>query len=178
MFFLFNAKGEINKMKKNRLWIVLLVLLMAALACVAGPAATATSTPVVSDAVPTEATTTETETETEEETEQPAPTADAGSGNTNKTEFPLPENVSNFMDMGDSAINFQTSVSLKDVLAFYQDALSKEGYTERTILTVTTDTTFNLVFDGHKSGKAIVIQGVDLGNGSSNVNIRLEAINN
>lgn len=162
-------------MINKRLWIVLAVLVMAALACNFGNRTTATSTPSEAGSMPTEASTTD-----EEEPEQPAPTAETGSGSTstNKTEFPLPEKVSNFMDMGDSAINFQTSVSLKDVLAFYQDALSKEGYTERKLLTVTTDTTFNLVFDGHKSGKAIVVQGVDLGNGSTNVNIRLEAISN
>jgi hypothetical protein len=33
-----------------------------------------------------------------------------------------------------------------------------------------------MVWDGHPSGKAIVVQGVDLGDGSVNVNIRLEDV--
>lgn len=91
------------------------------------------------------------------------------------TEFPLPPNVSNFTDLGDGAINFQTDMSLKDTIAFYREAFTSQGYTERTINTAITDTTFSMVFDGHSSGKAIVIQGVDLG-GNTNVNIRFEAI--
>ncbi|HEY4723218.1 MAG TPA: hypothetical protein VII92_15290 [Anaerolineae bacterium] len=91
------------------------------------------------------------------------------------TDFPLPSNVTNFTDLGDSAINFQTDMNLTDSIAFYRDAFTSQGYTERTINTAITDTTFSMVFDGHASGKAIVIQGVDLG-GSTNVNIRFEAI--
>jgi hypothetical protein len=33
-----------------------------------------------------------------------------------------------------------------------------------------------MVFDGDPSGQAIVIQGVDLGNGKTNVNIRYEKV--
>ena len=91
------------------------------------------------------------------------------------TEFPLPANVTNFTDLGDGAINFQTDMNVTDTIAFYRDAFAKLGYTERTINTAITDTTFSMVFDGHSSGKAIVIQGVDLG-GSTNVNIRFEAL--
>ena len=91
------------------------------------------------------------------------------------TDFPLPSNVTNFTDLGDSAINFQTDMNLTDTIAFYREAFTSQGYTERTLNTAITDTTFSMVFDGHASGKAIVIQGVDLG-GSTNVNIRFEAI--
>src|SRR3989304_4348511 len=77
--------------------------------------------------------------------------------------------------LGDGPINFQTDMNLTDTIAFYREAFTKLGYTERTINTAITDTTFSMVFDGHASGKAIVIQGVDLG-GSTNVHIRFEAI--
>ncbi len=110
----------------------------------------------------------------------------AGSGVTSPTqeppkstgyniEFPLPSNVTNFTDLGDGAINFQTDMNLTDTIAFYREAFTKLGYTERTINTAITDTTFSMVFDGHSSGKAIVIQGVDLG-GNTNVNIRFESL--
>jgi len=92
------------------------------------------------------------------------------------TKFPLPSSVSNFTDTGNSSINFQTSMSLKDTIAFYRDALTKEGLTERTVNTAITDTTFSMVFDGDPSGQAIVVQGVDLGNGKTNVNIRYEKV--
>jgi hypothetical protein len=91
------------------------------------------------------------------------------------TEFPLPDDVSMFTDMGNGTINFQTGLSQKDALAFYREAFNKAGYTEREINTNITDTTFSLVFEGHSSGKLIVIQSVDLGNGRININIRFEA---
>jgi hypothetical protein len=104
-----------------------------------------------------------------------------GSGNPGgnsgyNTKFPLPGSVSNFTDTGNGSINFQTNMGLKDTITFYRDAFSKEGLTERTINTAITDTTFSLVFDGDPSGQAVVIQGVDLGNGKTNVNIRYEKV--
>jgi hypothetical protein len=90
------------------------------------------------------------------------------------TKFPLPSSVSNFTDNGNDSINFQTQTSLEDTIAFYRDAFGGSGLTERTITTAITDTTFSLVFDGDSSGKAIVVQGVDLGGGTTNVNIRYE----
>lgn len=92
------------------------------------------------------------------------------------TEFPLPPEISNFTTMGNGGINFQTEMSLEDAIAFYREEFTKAGYKERKLLTVTSDTTFSMVFDGHASGKAIVIQGVDLGSGNINVNIRLEDV--
>jgi len=93
-----------------------------------------------------------------------------------KTEFPLPADVSNLMDLGNGSINFQAKISLKDAIAFYRESFIKQGYKEREINTAITDSTFSLVFDGHASGKAIVAQGVDLGSGNVNINIRLEDI--
>lgn len=100
-----------------------------------------------------------------------------GSGNTSyNTKFPLPGSVSNFTDTGNGSINFQTDMSIKDTIAFYREAFTKAGLTERTINTAITDTTFSMVFDGDPSGEAVVIQGVDLGNGKTNVNIRHEKV--
>jgi len=92
------------------------------------------------------------------------------------TEFPLPADISGFTDMGNGTINFQAKISVKDAIAFYRDNFAKAGYKERAINTAITDTTFSLVFDGHASGKAIVVQGVDLGGGSVNINIRFENV--
>jgi hypothetical protein len=106
------------------------------------------------------------------ETEESAPSAGLGF----ETEFPVPEDASNGYDLGGGMISFQTDLSIEESLEFYRDSLAAQGYTEREINTVTTDTTFSIVFDGHGSGQAVVIQAVDLGNGSVNVTIRFEDI--
>ncbi len=92
------------------------------------------------------------------------------------TKFPLPQSVKNFTETADGQVNFQTAMSLKDTIAFYRQAFSKAGLKERTENTAITDSTFSLVFDGDPSGKAIVVQGVDLGNGTTNVNVRYESV--
>jgi len=106
----------------------------------------------------------------------PVEGGESGGDTTNVTsEFPLPDGAMNIQEMGGST-NFQVKMSLDEAIKFYMDALAREGYTERPILTVTSDTTFSMVFDGHESGKAIVVQGVDLGDDTVNVNIRLEDV--
>ncbi len=167
-------------MKMTRLWIVLAALAATMLACsVLSGGAAPTATPAGSVSEPTQDADVVSPTEeapvVTEEAPVDEPTADTG-GNSHNTEFPLPDDVSNFMELGGDLITFQTKMSLTDLLAFYQDSLAKEGYTERKILTVTSDTTFNLVFDGHESGKAIVVQGVDLGGGTSNISITLQKL--
>jgi hypothetical protein len=93
-----------------------------------------------------------------------------------ENEFPLPPDVENYMDLGNGGINFQTAMSLDAVVSFYRDAFENAGYVERDITTVVNDTTFSIVWDGHPSGKAIVVQGVDLGDGTVNVNVRFEGV--
>ena len=92
-----------------------------------------------------------------------------------KSEFPLPDGAFNVTNVG-GATNFQVKMGLDDAMKFYLDTFTSSGYTERSLLTVTSDTTFSMVFDGHESGKAIVVQGVDLQDGSVNINIRLEDV--
>ena len=89
------------------------------------------------------------------------------------TDFPMPEDASNVMVVGEGVTNFQTELSIPDVLTFYR--LAFPNYTEREILTVVTDASLNLVFEGHESGNLIVIQGFPMGEGVVNVSIRLEA---
>jgi len=103
------------------------------------------------------------------------PSSPGGSGDYD-TEFPLPASVENFMKLDDNSINYQTSMELTEVVDFYREAFKSAGYEERDITTVINDTTFSIVWDGHSSGQAIVVQGVDLGNGTTNVNVRLEDV--
>ena len=92
------------------------------------------------------------------------------------TDFPLPADAINVISVGNDVVNFQTKLSLDEGLDFYKDQFGKLGYTERNILTVTSETIFSIVFDGHESGKAIVVQGVDLGDGTINISITLSDI--
>jgi len=98
------------------------------------------------------------------------------SGSTVKTDFLMTTDATSVTDLGDGSILYYTKMSQADVMKFYRDAYTAKGYKERTVNTSVTDTTFSMVFDGDPSGKATVIQSVNLGNGSSTVTIRLEAI--
>ena len=89
------------------------------------------------------------------------------------SEIPRPGHVTDLWNLSNTLLTFGTDMHLNDILAFYRDTLTKEGYTERTKLTFTTDTAFGLVFDGYPGGKEIVIQGATLGNDTSTVTIRL-----
>jgi hypothetical protein len=88
----------------------------------------------------------------------------------------MPPDAENVIQMGDETVIFQTRMSLDEAMNFYRDAYGSQGYTERDLLTVTSDETFSMVFDGHSSGKAIAVQGVDLGDGSINISITLQDI--
>lgn len=112
----------------------------------------------------------------QEKPSSPYPAQPAGEGSPVESEFPLPEDVQNYMEMGAGAANFQTSVKMEDLMAFYRETLTAQGYTEREILTSVTASTFSMVFDGAPNGMALVIQAVNLGNGAVNVNIRYEDV--
>jgi predicted small secreted protein len=89
------------------------------------------------------------------------------------SEFPMPDDAKNVVSMS-GTVNYQTGLGLEEVMDFYREIYGNQGYTERDLLTVVSDGVFSMVFDGDPSGQAIVIQGVDLGDGTVNVNIRLE----
>lgn len=148
-------------MKNNKLILVLAVLLFASLACgmFGGESAGSDGVPPSSGGG---------------ESQQDAP-APSNSGKYN-TVFPMPSDVENFMDLGEDSINYQTPIKLDDVVTFYRGEFENAGYDERDITTVINDDTFSIVWDGHPSGKAIVVQGVDLGNGTVNVNVRFEDV--
>ena len=152
-------------MQNKRLILVIAILLIISLSCAlfgGGSAGSEGASPSGGDSVPGE------------EPQQNAP-APGGSGKYD-TEFPIPPKVENFMDLGDGVINYQTPMKLDDVVEFYRDEFGKAGYEERPILTVIDEGTFSMVWDGHPSGEAIVVQGVDLGNGNTNVNVRFEDV--
>jgi len=162
----------------GRILMILAVLVSASLACsLLGGDSPATESPL-EPAVQTteEAPVMQTqEIETPEEPVLTEASAEAEAPASYDTNFPLPDDVRNFMKTGSDGINFQTGMSMQAVIDFYRGELSSQGLTERQLLTVISDTTFSMVFDGDPAG-ALVIQGVDLGDGTTNVNIRHEDV--
>jgi hypothetical protein len=100
----------------------------------------------------------------------------SGSGNTSSTGFPMTADAYNVTEIGDGSLLYYTNLSLEEVMAFYRAEYTSRGYTEREILTVVSEGVFSMVFDGDPSGKGVVIQSVDLGDGSRTVAIRLEDV--
>ncbi|HXF84668.1 MAG TPA: hypothetical protein VNK49_04700 [Anaerolineales bacterium] len=97
-----------------------------------------------------------------------------GGGSAASSDFPMTEDAYNVVEFGDNGILYYTKLPLEEVIAFYRAEYTSRGYTERELLTVIEEGTFSIVFDGDPSGKAVVVQGVDLGDGSRTVSIRLE----
>ncbi len=110
--------------------------------------------------------------------DSPAPqdSSSSGGGNadTSASGFPITADAYNVIDVGDGTVLYYTKLPQTDVLKFYRDEYVSRGYSERALLTVIEDGVFSIVFDGDPSGKAVVIQSVDLGDGSSTVAISLQ----
>ena len=156
-------------MKRFGVFLAVIALVLSSLACqtVFGGNKPGVESPATSDA--------EGGNDMESPTLQAGNSNDGGAAVGGDSEFPMPDGAFNVTNIGGTT-NFQVKMSLSDAMKFYQDALTKSGYKERAILTVTSDTTFSMVYDGHKSGKAIVVQGIDLQDGSVNISIRLEGV--
>ena len=112
----------------------------------------------------------------EQGTDAPAPANSGDSSNsvTTNTDFPITADAYNSIEIGDGSLLYYTKMSQDDVLKFYRDEYASRGYTERELLTTISDGVFSIVFDGDPSGKDVVVQSVDLGDGSRTVAIRLE----
>jgi len=151
-------------MKQMRIYLAIGVLVLATLACQTLAGSRGNDTPSTNDTSPGS-------------TE--AASDDDPSGGTDSdvpTDFPMTTDAYNVTDIGDGSLLFYTKLSAEEAMDFYRDQYTAKGYTERELLTVLTDGTFSMVFDGDPSGKAVVIQSVDLGDGSRTIAIRLEDV--
>jgi hypothetical protein len=161
-------------MKRYGVLLAIIALVLASLACqtITGGGDNNFEVPDMPNA--TEAP--QTEDSTEIPTIPPIVTDDGGITIGGESEFPMPDDAINVISMGSDIVNFQTKLSLEEGMTFYRDEFGKLGYTERELLTVTSSTTFSMVFDGHESGKAIAVQGVDLSDGTINISITMSDI--
>jgi hypothetical protein len=156
-------------MKQYRIALALTVLVLASFACqtLMGGRDEAPNAPGVS---------TEPALDQAEPTATPPDTNDnGGSDATVSTDYPMTEDAFNVTEVGGSLV-YYTNMSMEDLMKFYRDEYTAKGYTEREALTTVSDGIFSMVFDGDPSGKAVVIQSVDLGDGSRTVSIRMEDV--
>ncbi|MEW6406695.1 MAG: hypothetical protein AB1649_33350 [Chloroflexota bacterium] len=159
-------------MKKRRWLFALILLILASLACQTLTGGGATPTVVVPTLQPVDNTNLndnsnpDTNTNTNDSTSSGSDTSTAG--------FPLPPDAQSVTDLGPDLVTFETNMDMKEVMDYYREVLGDQGYTERADLTVTDNATyFSMVFDGHESGKALAIQGVNFG-GSVTVTLTLQ----
>lgn len=151
-------------MKHKRIFLALTVLVLASLACQALTGGGNDEPPAGDSNPPSVA------------TQDSGLSDSSGGGESSASGFPLTADAYNVIDAGDGSVVFYTKMSLDDVMKFYRDEYISEGYVERGLLTVVSEGVFSIVFDGDPSGKAVVIQSVDLGDGSRTVTISLQDI--
>jgi hypothetical protein len=93
-------------------------------------------------------------------------------------DFPVTQDATNLkiLAKGDQAqINYQTKMSLLEVVSFCTTQLTGAGWQIRPDLLTLTDTTVNMVFAKTSSPTDIVVQSVTT-NGLTNVNVRYEVV--
>jgi len=150
--------------KKHWLFLILVFVLALTAACGGDePPAPADVPPVEEVAPPTDA----------PPVEEVFPPTDAATPAATEIQFPLPDDVGvdSVMYPSNGVINFQTSLSLSDAVTFYRFAFIDLGYVEReTDTAISGDDAFSIIFDGHPSGRAIIVLGVNFGE-SVNINI-------
>ena len=89
-----------------------------------------------------------------------------------ESEFPVTSDAFNVVSTPEM-VTFQTKMSTDDLLKFYRDEFSSQGYTEDESMAITFGKTFTLAFNGHESGKVIYVVGADAGDGSIYVTVTL-----
>ncbi|MDH5508338.1 MAG: hypothetical protein OEZ02_14030 [Anaerolineae bacterium] len=89
--------------------------------------------------------------------------------------LPVPEEIDT-IEISSGAVSFQTDTSVDNLVLFFRASALAQSLTERQALTSISATSATLVFDGHESGKAIVVQIVMVASSTTNVTIRQEDI--
>lgn len=171
-------------MKTKHLLFAVMIFVLAFTAACGGAAepTPATADPVVEAPtdVPTEQPATEEPTAVMEPTAEEVPTeaptevpteAPVVEAPVEAPEFLLPDDASNVIVVGEGVTTFQTALSMPDVITFYRFGFLE--YIERESLTEFSEDSFQIIFDGHESGKSVIVQGFPLADGVVSVSIRL-----
>ena len=111
------------------------------------------------------------------DTISPTATADTTGGDSTTvggaSAFPTASDAFNVVSTSET-VTYETKLSSADIIKFYQDEFGKKGYTEDKSMEVNFNGAFTMAFDGHESGKKIIIAGAPLGDGSTTVSIALQ----
>ena len=91
----------------------------------------------------------------------------------NESPFPMPSDAFNVASTAD-VLAYQTNLSSDDVIKFYQDEFGKAGYTEDASFSMNFNGVFTLAFNGHESGKQILVAGAPTGDGSVSVTVTFQ----
>jgi hypothetical protein len=101
-------------------------------------------------------------------------TGSGDSGGESDAPFPMADDA-DILLQDDRSATYGTKLSISETIDFYRAEFDKLGFTERDLLTAITDDSFSMVFDGHSSGQAILVQGTDFGE-STNISIQFQDI--
>lgn len=82
--------------------------------------------------------------------------------------FPITSDAFNVISTPET-VTYQTKMSADDVMKFYRDELSKQGYSEQTDMTTEYGGIIAMFFEGN--GKTIVLAGAPAGDGSLSVTL-------
>jgi hypothetical protein len=159
-------------MKKYSLSLAIIALVLASLACqtVMGGGNNNFNMPDVPD-VPNATEVPQTGGDAEIPTVPPVTTDDNNNGNVTiggESPFPVAGDAFNIVSTPQS-VTYQTKMSADDVMKFYRDELSKQGFTENKDMTTTFGGVIAMFFEG--DGKTIVLAGAPAGDGSLSVTL-------
>ncbi len=87
--------------------------------------------------------------------------------------FPMTDDASNVVSTPEM-VTYLTSLSADEVIKFYQDKFGAMGYTEEKDMTANFGGIFSMTFDGHESGKKIIIAGVPFEEGKTSVTVTFQ----
>ncbi|MDX9865034.1 MAG: hypothetical protein RBT34_09535 [Anaerolineaceae bacterium] len=98
-----------------------------------------------------------------EATADDAPATDANSSNPIPANlpYPVPDDAKDIL-YANEMLGFTTSLNPEEVLAFYQQALSAQGFTERSGSKLVGENNAQIFFDGHPSGNPLMISASNM----------------
>ena len=119
---------------------------------------------------------------TEEVTETQSDSDEDGNESLSKTaiptvnpDFPIPPDAKIVLSTEKLAI-VQTDLDQKQTVAFYKEAMEKEGYKYLPLYEVISEQVFSMVWDGGPKKQQIVVQGTLDVNGITTISIRYEKV--
>ena len=151
-------------MKKYSILLAIVALVLASLACqtIMGGGNNDYELPNVPDVPQTD------DGDVEIPTVPPVTTDDGNITVGGESPFPVTDDAFNVISTPET-VTYQTNKSADDVMAFYRDALGKEGYTENKDLTSSFGGIVAAFFEGN--GKTIVLAAAPAGDGSLSVTL-------